>query len=833
VVGTWRPGQPVTGDDSARLPLPALPQYPAVRGYRELAEEVRALGFRHAVEPLHLLPSPAAPHGAPAAPAGVRRPKPGAPFRVLDGLWLPLAGGFWQRVNVPYVRWARGLWAASADSRAGAVARLLDTFETILRDDPMGLRRVVLWQLCTLLTGDDPRPLSFAAQALGLDGSEAVPLAAAVAAGFPAARTPAHTAAEQIGEVWPGTRLRQALRLAADLPAHTSNPTDPTRPSDPARPADHVLARLLDGLASRHAAVERLKDEAARLLRSGKPDEAVRAYLSAVRQATDDPDAHAGLLAAAARAADDAHDARAAGGAHDARAAGGAHDARAAGGAHDARAAGGAHDARRAPGPAAPPLEADGRQLAVTVNDRAVRLGWRLATVPGTREGEGRTPLTYRLRRFPQHAPHEAVDLPVLTPGSVRDNDAPVGQPLRYAVLPMRGERIAGPPRASGPVVLTPGVGEPSARAVPGGLRLEWRCDPSAVEVRAVRLAVPGGPGRLSYPARLACGREGLEDHPLPEGEYRYEVSCAYRGPGGELIWSQARMVTGRARRWPTPVPAVSVRRGGEAQGAAESVVTVVVNAPANGAGRLVRWAGLPAEPGEDVSKLLPLPPVGTYGQDGTQRQGRAAWLGTAEEPGQVDVSVPKRTTVRVTAVSVLDDLAVAGPSVLLENPGSVEHLTVARMAEDRAEVRFDWPDPAVLVLLRWRQLNGQGGDHGQGHTVRRTPRHTVRGTVRDPGDGGARPGSAAAAREGWRRVSRSEFLDAGGRVEIPASGERCLITASPVPRPDAVVIAAGSASAQLPPQPLPVGSRSRLLLRRWSRWLRPWGGSSRPQRRA
>jgi hypothetical protein len=116
----------------------------------------------------------------------------------------------------------------------------------------------------------------------------------------------------------------------------------------------------------------------------------------------------------------------------------------------------------------------------------------------------------------------------------------------------------------------------------------------------------------------------------------------------------------------------------------------------------------------------------------------------------------------------------------------------------DRAEIRFRWPEPAVLVLLEWQQADA-------GH------------------------------RE--RRLARSRHL-AAGLTTIPVTGEECRVTVTPLPRPDAVVVAAEPARTvlpALPPDPwgghgVP-GPQSGALswTWAWARWRSWWRTLRRP----
>jgi hypothetical protein len=140
--------------------------------------------------------------------------------------------------------------------------------------------------------------------------------------------------------------------------------------------------------------------------------------------------------------------------------------------------------------------------------------------------------------------------------------------------------------------------------------------------------------------------------------------------------------------------------------------------------------------------------------------------VGDDEGPGTARCAVlrPAEGEVsRMTVVSVLNGRAVAGPTVLVDVPRAVTGLTVQRSGPGTARVRFGWPRPAVLVLVRWEQG----------------------GRVRE------------------RRVARSR-MGADG-VEIALDGRAATVTVSAVPRPDAAVVAGGSARESVPALPAPV----------------------------
>ncbi|WP_447040671.1 hypothetical protein [Streptomyces sp. DSM 118878] len=692
-----RPGQRPRASGT-RPPLPTLPRTPAMRGYTHLHDSLTALSFRHAADVLRP-PAPAAP-SANAVFGTLPKADTDDGFRILDGLWFPGRGGSWVRVDLPHVQEARRRWLSAADTRALAAAALVDTLETLVRDDAMGLRRLILWEVCCRLRDGGERPTAADAAALGVHRGEAGALAAAVAAGFPQAG-PARHAAETLNDVWPGVRLREAEGVVARLPLASAYPDGPD---------DHRLAALVDGVRARAAEVRGLTAEAGRQESAGSLRAAARSWLAAVRLARDDADAQTGLLRVAALLADD---------------------------------------------PFAPAEAA----VTAATDDRAVRLAW--CAPPRRADG-----VSYRVLRFPDGAPHLAVETAADERGlAVVDADAPVGRTLRYAVFPLRRSRIAGVPRVTAPVLITPVVTELRADAVPGGLRLRWRPDPAAAEVRVTRSgagedAEGWGEGSM---VRVPCEHDRLLDVPLPAGTYTYEVRSGYRDADGDLVWSRGVLVTARAERWPSPVEELTVRRhpdGGR--------VTIAWRQPAVGESHLLPWTSGPVAPGTDVSAL-----VGTVDRLPASSAGAESL---------VELTPPPERRVRMTAVSVLGDRAVSGPSIVIEHPAVIGELRVRRLSADRAALTFDWPEPAVLVRVAWS-------------------------------DG---------LRGGERRVARSALR--AGQVEIPVSAEACQVTAVPLPRPDAVAIDTAPARATLPaapppPPPLPPPAPPRW----WSFWRRWW----------
>ncbi|MFD4629262.1 hypothetical protein ACFVYR_05075 [Streptomyces sp. NPDC058284] len=693
-----RPGED-PGTRGAHVPPPVLPRCPGMRGYTQLHEALRQLRFRHAADVLRA-PAPAPAHDS--VFGTLPRATTDDGFRILDGLWFPGRGGIWHRVDLAFVRRARGQWLSSSDPRADTAAALVDTLETLVRDDAMGLRRLVLWELCCLLRDGGERPGEAEATALGVHRADAGPLAAAVAAGFPV-NGPARHAAETLNDIWPGVRLREAERTMARLPRASEYPDGPD---------DHRLAALVDAVRARSAEVTRLTAEGAAAEATGAPRTATGAWLAALRLAADDPDARTGLLRAATLLADSSQ---------------------------------------------APP----GSAVAAVAEERAVRLAW--CAPPRRADG-----VSYRVLRFPDGAPHLAAET-VAAGGDLGavDADAPVGRPLRYAVVPLRRGRVAGVPRVSAPVLLTPVVTELRGTVVPGGVRLSWRPDPAAAEVRVTRSGTredTDGWGGSSL-VRVDCELDRLLDVPLAPGTYTYEVRCGYRDPDGDLVWSRGVTVAARAERWPSPVEELTVRRHADG-----GRVTIAWRPPRLGDGLLLPWTGSPVAPGTDVSGL-----VGRADRIPATASGTEACA---------ELLPPPRQRVRVTAVSVLGERAVSGPSVVIEHPAAIGRLTVRRVADDRAELYFDWPEPAVLVRAAW--TDGQRG--------------------------------------GERRVARSAHR-AERVVVLPVSAGECVVTVTPLPRPDAVAIGTEPARAVLPAAPLPPPPPA-------PAWWRAWWRRRRSRRR-
>lgn len=356
------------------------------------------------------------------------------------------------------------------------------------------------------------------------------------------------------------------------------------------------------------------------------------------------------------------------------------------------------------------------------VHGSAVRVTW-----PADAPGAG---AVLRVYRFPDARPAEAVPIGETRASSLTDPQPGVAVPLRYAAVPVADGRIAGVPWVSPIVMVTPEVGEAEAEAAPDGIRLTWRPHSAAVEI-----AVRRGSGR-SGPCDdpVACDRFGALDTAIPLGVHRYRVACGYRTEDGSLAWSAGVVLAAEAVRWPTSVRHLS------AEQVLPGRVRLSWAPPERGAVLVVPWQAGPVAPGRDVSRLL---------------DELAPHTGEAYEPAA-------HATTRLTAVSVLDGRAVSGASVLIETPGRVRDLAAARTAPGTVEVRFAWPDPAVLVLVEWEQDG-----------VRRS-----------------------------RRLARSAFR--GKPAALPVTAAACTVTVRPLVRPDADIAVADAASVSVPAIPAP-----------------------------
>lgn len=98
---------------------------------------------------------------------------------------------------------------------------------------------------------------------------------------------------------------------------------------------------------------------------------------------------------------------------------------------------------------------------------------------------------------------------------------------MRYAVVPLRQDVIAGVPLATTALVIAPDVTGAAVSLVPEGLRLRWRVDPACTHVEVERRAEGTGTG---WPELVECEREELRDERLPAGSTRMRSAAVIRG---------------------------------------------------------------------------------------------------------------------------------------------------------------------------------------------------------------------------------------------------------------------------------------------------------------
>ncbi|MFD0269070.1 hypothetical protein ACFVGY_21235 [Streptomyces sp. NPDC127106] len=183
--------------------------------------------------------------------------------------------------------------------------------------------------------------------------------------------------------------------------------------------------------------------------------------------------------------------------------------------------------------------------------------------------------------------------------------------------------------------------------------------------------------------ADAGAGREGVRVDSVAPGPYAVRVRARYAGPRGEVL-SLGTEGEVSVHAWPEPVRSLAARArdGGGLQ---------LSWTGAEGADvRIVQWRGdAPAEGAELAAAGLPpaLPWVDAAG---------------AADP-------PPGTLATVTAVAVLGERALAGPSTAVEAPRPVAGLTAHRTAAGRARIAFDWPEDAGRVVVAAAPGAGSG----------------------------------------------------------------------------------------------------------------------------
>ncbi|MEU9418564.1 hypothetical protein [Streptomyces sp. NPDC048272] len=298
--------------------------------------------------------------------------------------------------------------------------------------------------------------------------------------------------------------------------------------------------------------------------------------------------------------------------------------------------------------------------------------------------------------------------------GRLTDPSAPLGREVRYVALPATGSPLISPA-----LLYAPEVTGLRCEDGPGRIAASWSVPAGAAGARA-ELTGPDGNTR-----ELRNGRaEGLA-----VGDHLVRVRARYRPPGLPEVLSPGVETRVTVHPWPAPVRTLTA--DAREPGGLSFAWTGGEGADV----RLVEWPGDAPEPGTElVAAALPAP------CDGGRPPGGAP--------------------VRVTAVAVLGERALAGPSVLVETPEPVAGLAVRRTPGGRARVTFDWPADTGQVVVVAEQDGGRAEFPVARSVFLREGLHLP------VGPGALRITAYAAPRHARSVVAAP---DPGERIELPA----------------------------------------------------------------
>ncbi|MGW2703262.1 hypothetical protein [Streptomyces sp. NPDC001340] len=355
--------------------------------------------------------------------------------------------------------------------------------------------------------------------------------------------------------------------------------------------------------------------------------------------------------------------------------------------------------------------------------------------------------------------------------GTVRDKDAPLGSWVRYAALPLRDGRVAGPPLVSRRLLVTPEVGRPVLTDGPARIHCSWQRPTGAIDVTVEHMGPdrapirharkptdatgdtaertgpdksPNRPAQQSADApkgpdtaaiRLVRRPDGFTVTGLPAGPHSFRIVCHYRALDGSRVASPGLRVTGTVHAWPEPVRSLDARADGGA-------VRFEWSGGQGAEVRLVVWPGQAPAPGTELrARELP------------------AALDWPEKAGAL--CPPPGTYTEVAAVAVLGARALAGPAVGVEAVHAAPGLTVERLPDGQARIMLDWPEGVGHVVVGWAGLDG--------------------------------------AHSGGERILTAHAYRRGG-LRLPVGPGAVRIRAATVPRvPGAVVVVPDAAEALLP----------------------------------
>lgn len=384
------------------------------------------------------------------------------------------------------------------------------------------------------------------------------------------------------------------------------------------------------------------------------------------------------------------------------------------------------------------------RGLVIASDHDGARLTWQPST---TSVGQ----ITYRVLRvgLPAAAEEEVcrtADCLAL------DRQAPLGDPVRYAVRAVRDGRFESAPATAGPATIAPQVADLTLTAGNGVVHGSWRPPPGAGRVKVVRAAGwrPAGSGDW---AEVAADGAAFTDGEVRVGtRYHYLVSAGYSRSGGGWTWSAGAAQSVEVVRW--PVAATSMSAAGKPSGSV-----------------LVRW--MPPQFGE--VRLVTLAD-GAQADEGLELPVAAAdALGTVLATSAVRPPVEAEATVyqlvagrsRLALVTVLGDRAIVGPSVDVAVEPPIEGLSATRFG-DTVVVKFVWPPGVAALTARW----------------------TVHPSSPE-----------AVGRSGIRELTQAGYRRAG--LRFPADGERYTVQVAPTqPTQADVVLGSRSAAVTLSQRP-------------------------------
>ncbi|MEU7390675.1 hypothetical protein [Streptomyces tanashiensis] len=268
------------------------------------------------------------------------------------------------------------------------------------------------------------------------------------------------------------------------------------------------------------------------------------------------------------------------------------------------------------------------------------------------------------------------------TRGSAVDHGPQRGTLVRYAVFPLADGVVDAPPLVSQPLLVAPDVEDLTVADGPACLAVRWTRPPRTPRVTVtVHAGAPAGAGDVL--ARHDADTDTHTFTQLRPGSYLVRVVCHHSSPEGRVVESAGVQAAGTVHLWPEPLTALTAEPD-----------------PAGG----VRFAGRGAD-GADVRLVAWADPIAAPPQGACLRTdalpARLPWAAYGTDR---PVEPPSGFSGLITAVSVLGERAVAGPSVRVDIPAPVTGLRGLRESDGHVRLVFDWPDGAGAVEVEWEQ---------------------------------------------------------------------------------------------------------------------------------